>query len=152
MLAYANPGNYRKISESRYAGGAAGHGLLRFNKNTRKIRIECWPRGADLSRGDAGQYPGWPVTVDQMDNYGKEAVAYLPKLNIVGMENPVFQVIDETTGDVVYTVRILGTVFQPKVFAEGNYTIIVGDQDARTRTLESVKAARNNVKEITVKF
>lgn len=44
------------------------------------------------------------------------------------MENPVVQVINESTGEIVYTVRIQGNRFRPKVFKDGTYTVKIGEQ------------------------
>ncbi len=55
MHAYANP-------ESASQG--AGYGLVRFDKVSGHVTFECWPRDVDVSRADAAQFPGWPVTVD----------------------------------------------------------------------------------------
>lgn len=116
MLAYANP------SEENYQ--AAGYGLVRFNKKARTVTMECWPRFVDVTQPDARQHPGWPITVTQEDNYAREAVAWLP--TILGPEDsrPVVQVAESKTGDVLYTLRVKGLPWQPKVFAEGTYTMI----------------------------
>lgn len=129
MHAYANPapGNYR----------AAGYGLIRFNKSTRKITVECWPRFVDVTKPDAEQYPGWPITTDQLDNYSRKPIEHLPKLIIENAENPVVQVIDEYSGRVVYTLRINGSEFTPKVFREGYYTIKVS-KDNKSKVLKGV--------------
>jgi hypothetical protein len=42
----------------------------------------------------------------------------------------VVQVIDEQLGEVVYTIRIRGTTWRPKVFKQGLYTIRVGEGDS----------------------
>mgnify|MGYP007000209479 len=86
----------------------------------------CWPRHVDVSDENAKPYPGWPFTFNQLDNYGRKAVAYLPKLE-VNQPNQVVQVIEEKTGEVVYTLRIKGKNFRPKVFAKGKYSILVGE-------------------------
>ncbi|VGO12356.1 hypothetical protein PDESU_00908 [Pontiella desulfatans] len=104
---------------------AAGFGLVRFNKKTRKITMECWPRNTDISDPANKPYPGWPITIDQTDNYGRKAVAHLPTLKIKGAKNPVVKVIDEGTGEWVYALRINGDTFQPKVFKKGTYTVEV---------------------------
>lgn len=119
MVAYANP------TEDNYR--AAGYGLVRFRKPTRDIVFECWPRFVDVTDPQAKQFEGWPVTVTQTDNYGRRAIAYLPTLHISGQEDPVVQVVDEYNGEVVYTLRINGTMFRPKVFREGDYTLKVGE-------------------------
>ncbi|MGH9340563.1 MAG: hypothetical protein ACRD1R_13460 [Acidobacteriota bacterium] len=131
MLAYANP------SPDNY--NAAGYGLVRFNKSRREITIECWPRQVDVTRPDAAQFPGWPLTISQEDNYGRQALAYLPTLRISGQEDPVVQVIDEDLDEVVYTLRINGSTWRPKLFKEGTYTIRVGEGD-NVQVLEEVAA------------
>ena len=118
---------------------ATGYNIVRFNKAARTIRLECWPRYADP--GSGRQYPGWPITIDQTDNYGRRAVAWLPKLQIQGMSDAVVQVVAEATGEVVYTLRIKGHEFQPKVFAPGRYTLHVGEPGtARFKSLLGVVA------------
>ena len=37
--------------------------LIRFRKTTGEVVFECWPRFSDVTRPDAKQFPGWPVTV-----------------------------------------------------------------------------------------
>ena len=64
-----------------------------------------------------------PVTIDALDNYGRKPTAHLPTLKVEGAENPVVQVIEEASGEVVYTLRIAGRSFRPHVFAPGTYTI-----------------------------
>ena len=153
MYAYANPDPARK---NKYGGEwgerAAGYGLIRFNTKTRKITLECWPRGVDVTSPDAEQYPGWPVTIDQMDNYGRRATAWLPTLEVEGLTDPVVQIVDETYGDVVYTLRINGTRFQPKVFRDGTYTIRIGEQPDRMKTLTGIAATAANEKVLKVTF
>ena len=106
---------------------ASGYGIVRFNRNTRAITIECWPRWSDPSQPDAVQYPGWPVNINQLDNYGRKAYGYLPKIQVAGMTDPIVQVIDQENGDVLYTLRIRGTSFQPWVFKDGIYRVHVGE-------------------------
>ncbi len=54
MMAYANP-------ESNSKGG--GYGLIRFNKKENTATFECWPRYIDVTRENAEQFEGWPITV-----------------------------------------------------------------------------------------
>jgi hypothetical protein len=133
MYAYSNPKKaWKKIGtkEDPFAGGAAGYGLVRFNKKQRTITMECWPRNSDVTSTDAKQFPGWPVTIGQEENYGRKAVAWLPLLQCEGMIDPVVQVIDEKNKEIIYTLRINGSSWQPKVFKEGLYTICVGEGDS----------------------
>ncbi len=130
---------------------AAGFGIVRFNKPTREIMLECWPRNVDVANPDA-QYPGWPRTIAQEDNYGRAAVAWLPTLNMSGQENPVVQVIDESNGEILYTLRTKGNSFRPKVFKEGVYTIKVGEGSAM-KILTGIRSCNAEEKDrIEVRF
>ena len=57
------------------------------------------------------------------------------------MTDPVVQVIDETTQERVYTLRIQGQTFRPKVFdAASAYTVVVGEPGTeRMQTLTGLK-------------
>ena len=129
---------------------ASSYGLVRLNKKTGEITMECWPLLSDpLSDRSAqeepsGQFPGWPKTIDLQDNYGRKAAAYLPEIQVEGMTNPVVQVIEEATEEIVYTLRIRGRSFRPKVFTTGVYTVRVGDLDAgKLRSFEGVRALQS---------
>ncbi len=117
---------------SKLTTRAAGFGIVRFDKSNREITFECWPRNIDVEDPSVKQYEGWPKTIDQLDNYGRRPVAWLPQLKIKGAKNPVVQIVDESDDSVVYTLRIKGTIFSPGVFKSGEYTIVVGEGDNRT--------------------
>jgi hypothetical protein len=118
---------------------ATGYNIIRFNKADRTIRLETWARYVDPKTGR--QYPGWPITIKQTDNYGRKAAAWLPTLKIAGLSDPVIQVIEEASGEVIYTLRIKGHEFRPKVFAPGSYTIHIGELGTqRVKTLTKVLA------------
>lgn len=139
MLAVANPDE--RPSGDRLTTRAAGFGVVRFNKKTREITLECWPRNVDISAPDARQYPGWPRTLKMEDNYGRTPAAWLPLVQVSGLQNPVLQVIEESSNEIVYTLRINGTQYRPKVFKQGAYTIRVGDQDAdNMKTLSGIQS------------
>ncbi len=121
VMAYANPPD---IKDERQR--ADGYGLVRFHKKTRRITCECWPRFSDAKQGDKAQFPGWPITVAMDDNDGRKPVAWLPELVFEGAANPVVQVVEEKTGEILYTVRVAGSRFQPAVFSQGSFTIKVG--------------------------
>ena len=84
-----------------------GFGVVRFDKQTRAIRIECWPRMVDPTDPAAQQYRGWPRTISQFDNLGRQAFA-LPELVIQGAVDPIVQLVDDG-GTILYTVRIAGS-------------------------------------------
>ena len=144
MQAYANP------TKKNY--NAAGYGVVRFDKPTRGITIECWPRHVDMRDIDAKQMPGWPITINQLDNYNRAALAYLPTLKVEGTEDPVVQVIDEYLGEVVYTLRIKGTSWRPKVFREAVYTIKIR-QGEKLKVFRSVPSmSEDEKKTLKVEF
>lgn len=146
MLAYANP---PKIQDEKQR--ADGYGLVRFKRSTREITFECWPRFSDSSQGDQAQFPGWPITVTQAANDGRKPVAWLPLLKFKELENPIVQVIEEATGEIVYTMRVTGKEFQPAVYRTGKYTIRYG-QDRATHSIampiESMEKSTAGVREL----
>ena len=157
MYAYANPDENNKLypkwrDEGHWGKLAAGHGIVRFNKKDRTITMECWPRGVDVTKPDAKQFPGWPVTISQEDNYGREAVAWLPEIHVKGMENPIVEVINEETKERLYTIRVKGNQFRPKVFKEGLYTVKIGDQEKKEKVLNHVSASSGKVKPVMVRL
>ena len=118
---------------------APGYGIVKLDKSKRTATIEAWPRYADPDAG--APYPGWPVIVKQTDNYGRKAAAWLPVIKVSGMTDPIIQVIDEQNNEIVYTLRINGTSFRPKVFRAGTYTVKVGEPNtAKMKALKNVQS------------
>ena len=130
MLAYANPEN-RNDEKKR----ADGYGIARFSKMKREVIFECWPRFSDVRDGDGAQFAGWPITVAQEANDGRKVAGYLPELIFSGGKNPVVQVVEEKSGEVLYTVRAQGGRFQPRVYSKGKHTLKIGTQKPDTKTL-----------------
>jgi hypothetical protein len=131
---------------------ASGYGIVRFDTQKRDITIECWRLLVDVANPlPDDQFPGWPKTINLFDNDGRKAVDTLPTIQVTGMQNAVVQVIDEAGGKVVYTLRIVGTSFQPKVFRRGGtYTVKVGDQESgNIKTYTGIKPAKDAVLTVT---
>jgi hypothetical protein len=134
---------------------APGYGIVKLNKKTREITLECWPRYADPESPGGAQYPGWPITLDVEDNYAREASSWLPPILVEGLERaPVVQVVDEITGEILYTLRIRGFSYQPGVFSEGSYTVHVGEPG--TNNMQSltglISSSTAEQEKITVTF
>jgi hypothetical protein len=127
MLAYANPEDIQDEKQR-----ADGYGLIRFDKTTRKITFECWPRFSKVADGDQAQFPGWPITITQDSNDGRKVHGHLPAQLFEGVTDPVVQVIAEATGEILYTVRVQGGSFKPRVYAPGKYTIKMGREKPDT--------------------
>jgi alkaline phosphatase D len=130
VYAIGNPGNFSRQGNTRYEfeqARSAGFGMVIFNQETRDITMESWRFLADVNNSNADdQHPGWPFTINQMDNYGREPVAWLPRLIIEGEDNPVVEIINQTTGETEYMVRMKRKEFDPKVFSFDNFIIRVG--------------------------
>ncbi|MFV0444673.1 MAG: hypothetical protein ACK5Q5_13970 [Planctomycetaceae bacterium] len=121
MLAYANPPD---ISDEKQRGD--GYGVVRFNKAKQEITFECWPRFSDATQGDSAQFPGWPITVEMSANDGRNPTGWLPELIAPEGVHPVVQVVEDATGEPLYTVRVHDTRFRPAVFTQGSHTMKVG--------------------------
>ncbi|MEM1296888.1 MAG: alkaline phosphatase D family protein [Verrucomicrobiota bacterium] len=129
VYAATNPGEDFGVEPKDLHNKMPGYGIVRFRKPERTITMECWPRRVDPAQTDAQQYPGWPKTINQRDNYLREAAGYLPPLEVGGMENPVIQVREAITKKLVYALRIKGNKITPWVFAPGRYDLRIGEPD-----------------------
>ena len=107
---------------------ATGYGVVRFHKESRDIEIHCWPRFEDPTDPSSEEYPGWPFTINQMDNYNRKAIGWLPTIK-TDIQEPVVKVFNEDTGELIYALRIKGNTFDPPVFKQGSYKMEVGDPD-----------------------
>ena len=132
---------------------APGYGIVRFEKKTRDITIEVWPRWVDPSVSGAEQYPGWPVKINQLDNFPHISRLQLPTLEISGMEDAVVQVEREKGELIVSTIRLNGTSYQPFVDRSGKYTIRVGNiYGGKKKTFTGIKAEENNSQVLKVEL
>ena len=128
---------------------SSGYGILRCDPEAQTYTMECWRLQFDAANpcDDKDQFPGWPLTVSIDDQYGREATAHLPTFRFEGLKDPVFQVIDESTNEILYTRRVKGSSFTPKVFnANATYTIKTGNPDkGLTRTHKSLKPGKGTI-------
>ncbi|MFC2126146.1 alkaline phosphatase D family protein [Bacteroidota bacterium] len=146
----SDPNRYKKAQKC-----SSGYGLIVFDTDNRTITSEAYHFLADLDNPSAdNQFPGWPLSVSQFDNYGRKEAGYLPTLNIVGLEDAVIEVTNQSTGSLEYIVRIKGTEFIPKVFYKGVYTVRIGDPESnKWETIEGLKGVTGSNEEIlNVKF
>jgi hypothetical protein len=134
MLAYANPSD---IADEKQR--ADGYGIARFDKKNRTVTFECWPRFTDVKQGDNAQFPGWPMTLAMDASDGRKVAGWLPELTIEGAKSGVVQVMEEATGDILYTVRTQGKRFQPRVYGPGKYTVKIGRDKPDSMTLAGLE-------------
>jgi len=109
MHAYVNANEPENLDNK-----AAGFVIARFNKQTRQITAECWPRDADLSKPGAKQFKAWPKVISQLDNYSPADWGKLGTLTF-NKENPLVQLVEKESGEILYTLRIKGKTFTPHV-------------------------------------
>ncbi len=154
VYAATNPGESMGHEPADLHDKMPGYGIVKLNKKERTITMECWPRFADPLNPDHEQYDGWPRTIKQTDNYARPAVAHLPTIRVEGLIDPVLQVIDQTSSEVVYTLRIKGTSVRPKVFKHGYYTVRIGNPDSgpmrRLKDVPSLRKGKSGT--VTVDF
>jgi alkaline phosphatase D len=157
VYAIGNPGNFEMV-ENRYQLAqekTSGFGMVIFDCELRNITMESWHFLADVANpADKNQHPGWPFTISQFDNYGREAVAWLPNLKINGEPNPVVEVVNTKIGEIEYMVRIKGNEFSPKVFSNDTFTIRVGYPEKDIwKTIENLKSAdKQHAGELAISF
>jgi hypothetical protein len=77
--------------------------------------------------------------VAQDANDGRKVAGYLPELIFDGTKNPVVQVVEEKSGEVLYTVRAQGGRFQPRVYTSSKHTVKVGPQKPDAKTLTGLE-------------
>lgn len=146
VYAVSNP-LYTGLKPERIYDRAAGYGIVKLNKKERKITMECWPRQAKPQEGDTKQYSGWPITIEQEQNYNKSKAIYLPQITVQGLKKPVLEVIDNATGKIIYSLRLKSFIYKPRVFDKSiTYTIRVGDPDLnKWKTEKNINTKNDNV-------
>ncbi|MCM8533821.1 MAG: hypothetical protein NE330_21840, partial [Lentisphaeraceae bacterium] len=138
MHAYVNANEPENLKNK-----AAGFVICRFNKESRNITAECWPRDADLSKPNAKQFKGWPKVIPQTDNYNPTTWGKLGELTF-NKANPVVQLIDKASNEVIYTLRVNGKSFTPHA-PKGKSLIIKAGVDAASKVISadtSVESAK----------
>ena len=147
ILAVANPHNMHKEPKILH-NRANGYGIVTFDKLKRTIKTECWPRFINPAI-EGSQYPGWPITINQEDNYGKKGVAWLPKFKVNGTRQPVLKIYDKNNA-LVYAIRMTNA-FEPKVFEKGRYKVVLEvPETGYQKVFKKVKAKMIQKKTIKV--
>lgn len=158
----AGPKAWPRQPEIRAHAKGSGFGLVTFDPESGDIKAELFRYGVDaLDDRQGAQFPGWPLTTNLLDNYAREAAAFLPEIRLQGEGLPVVQVVMEDPvetapasdlcGSVLYTLRPTKFPFRPKVFAEGTYRILLSlPEIGWSREFSGLKAGPRSV--ITVKL
>ncbi len=139
MLAYANPESSLQVSRPTHRGD--GYGIVRFHKSSRQLTFECWPKYADLSKGDESQYPGWPIRLSSKQNDGRTIIGHLKTVDLP-FENAVVELTNEDSGEMVYCFRTTGKSFRAHVYKDASYTLKCGRSGGEQVLLKSARLER----------
>ncbi|WP_235835903.1 alkaline phosphatase D family protein [Cognatitamlana onchidii] len=149
VYAVANPSSEEIDEGGKLSTRVAGYGVINYNKSNRTITFNCWPRNVDITRKDSKQYPGWPITISQFDNFSPKTFYQLPLL-LLSKPDQVVTIRGSATGAVESSVRIKGKSYQPKTLRSGFYTIEIGEGDYKNQIFNVLATTKNN-KKIEVK-
>lgn len=139
VYALANPTGSRDPNRYKQADiKASGFSILRIDTVKRTYTCESYHFLADLAHPRPDDlFPGFPLTIQQRENYGRKPFGHLPQVSVEGIPQPVLQVYDQANGELVYALRLQEPRATPRVFADGKYTVKLGDPD--TGTWKTVK-------------
>ncbi|MAZ28653.1 MAG: twin-arginine translocation pathway signal protein [Cytophagaceae bacterium] len=127
-----------------------GYGIVVFNKKTREVRLECWPRYVNPIKNSDGQFDGWPVVVHQLDNNRPKNAYFLPKLNVKGIPNALVRVKNKR-GKTEHILRIVNDTYEPLVHQGGTYSIEVMDAEGnRVKEFSGLEATLTSDRELNV--
>ncbi|MFP6866411.1 MAG: hypothetical protein VCA35_10760, partial [Roseibacillus sp.] len=115
-----------------------GYGVVHFKKSTRDVTFECYKRFTDVKtdKKDA-QFPGWPIKFNTRENDGRKVYAKLPRFAVKEYDHPVYQVIEDATGEILYTTRSGARTIEASVYGPGKYTVKAGKDKPEIVVLES---------------
>ena len=129
---------------------ASGLGLVIFNKPQRTITIHCWPYLADPTQPDT-EFPGWPLTIAQLQNHTFPTPSYLPTLELKNPTNPPVLTVHAPTGALLYTLRLPSAPFRPPVPSSGSYTLTLTNTSTQQhQTLKALPATPENTAKQTI--
>ncbi len=123
---------------------SSGFGLIEFDTENRKIKANAYHFLADLNypQNPGNEFPGWPVTIDQLDNYGRKITGYLKELQ-VDPSKEYIQLYAENSGELVYALRPKDQKFRPFVFKNESFTVrVVNEETGETRQIKGLTASR----------
>jgi hypothetical protein len=114
---------------------SSGFGWISFNQMERKIESNAYRFLSDVTAENGhSQFPGWPHTILQEDNDGRQAIGFLPHLKIKGADKPVLQVWNEQTGALEYVCRMKKNSLIPPVYTKGtSYHVVLLDTETGAR-------------------
>lgn len=79
---------------------APGFSIIEFNIPQREMTLAAWPRWAAPKDGP---YEGWPITINQLENYGRERAGVLKTIEVDGQTR--VSLFRESDNSLVYTLK-----------------------------------------------
>ena len=142
VYAIGNPGKITVDNESRYSHAlirSSGFGMITFNQENRNIDIDAWRFKADVENPNPlrDQFPGWPLQINQYDNFGMGADNLLPEV-VVNKADQVIEVRKTSTNDLIRVFRMKGNSVQVGLHHPGEFSIKVGDKELGDFTTKPV--------------
>lgn len=129
VRAIANPYDIER-EPSRIFDKAPGYSIITINIPKRELELAAWPRWSGASEGP---YEGWPITIQQTENYGKKRAGFLPEIEVDG--ETLVTVYEEQNNDLLYVLKPKSGVFKPFVF-DGTSTYRVELKALNTETVK----------------
>ena len=131
VYAIGNPGKNTIDRDSRYNHAqirSSGFGMITFDKDERTIKMDAWRFQADVENPNPvrDQFPGWPHTISQFDNFGKGTVNLLPMVE-VNKPNQLIEVRKTSNNALIRIFRMKGNSFQVGLHHPGTFDIKVGE-------------------------
>jgi phosphodiesterase/alkaline phosphatase D-like protein len=108
---------------------ASGFGIIIFDLLSRNIEMHAYRFLADRDQPtDVDEFPGWPLTIKQTDNDGRNFKFFLPRLKI-NKRNQLVKVFT-VNGELLNVIRVNGAEHQFSVPDAGSgYYVVVGEVD-----------------------
>ncbi|GAB5553494.1 MAG: hypothetical protein Sapg2KO_30850 [Saprospiraceae bacterium] len=114
VRAIANPYDIDR-EPGRIFDKAPGYSIISINIPKRELELAAWPRWS----GASGQaYKGWPITIQQTENYGKSRAGFLPEIEVDG--ETLVKVYNEKNNELLYILKPKSSVFKPFVFDDSS--------------------------------
>ena len=156
VYAVGNPADDTK-SENRYERAqlcASGYAMINFDKQTREINCDAIRFMAELENvSSENHFPGWPVTINQFDNSGKQPEKTPLVIEVTGIRNPVLLVYDKETEELVLSIRMKGEHFSASVRGSGFYKVKVGDPESDLwKSFDNISPVEEAGKPLVVEF
>ncbi|GGZ39168.1 hypothetical protein GCM10007049_35650 [Echinicola pacifica] len=115
--------NRYKMAEAK----ASGFGIITMDQSMRTIKMEAIRFLANLDAPSAeNTFPGWPLTIQQLDCDGRKPLGYLPKVSCKE-PNQLVKIYKKSDGELIQAIRIRGKEYVPPVYQVDQYRIEVGE-------------------------